>query len=43
MPLIKSSSDAAFAHNLRKELDSGKAKKQALAIALSVQRKATQK
>lgn len=40
MPLKKSSSKKAFEHNLKKELMSGNPKKQALAIAYSVQRRA---
>lgn len=40
MPLKKSKSKNAFEYNLKKELMSGKKKKQALAIAYSVQRKA---
>lgn len=43
MPLKKSSSKEAFTYNLKKELMSGKSKKQALAIAYSVQRKASKK
>jgi len=39
MPLIKSSSSKAVGENYKKEMESGKPKKQALAIALSVQRK----
>jgi hypothetical protein len=39
MPLIKSSSSKAVGKNYKKEIESGKPKKQALAIALSVQRK----
>ena len=40
MPLIKSKSKKAFVSNLKKELSAGKPKKQALAIAYSVKRKA---
>lgn len=40
MPLKKSSSKKAFVSNLKEELKSGKPKKQALAIAYSVKRKA---
>lgn len=40
MPLIKSSSNKAFEHNVKAELNAGKNKKQAVAIAYSVQRKA---
>ena len=43
MPLIKSSSKSAFNKNLKAELNAGKSKKQALAIAYSVQRKAKNK
>jgi hypothetical protein len=39
MPLIKSSSSKAVGENYKKEMELGKPKKQALAIALSVQRK----
>ena len=39
MPLIKSSSSKAVGENYKKEMESGKPKKQALAIALYVQRK----
>lgn len=40
MPLSKSSSKQAFAKNLKTELNAGKPKKQALAIAYAVQKKA---
>lgn len=40
MPLMKSSSKAAFVKNLKAELNAGKPKKQALAISYSVQRRA---
>ena len=40
MPLIKSSSKKAVGKNIKKEIASGKPKKQAVAIALNVQRKA---
>lgn len=40
MPLKKSASKSSFRDNLKKELDSGKKPKQALAIAFSVKRKA---
>lgn len=40
MPLIKSKSKKAFEHNVKAELNAGKPKKQAVAIAYSVQRKA---
>jgi hypothetical protein len=40
MPLIKSPSKKAIGPNIRAEIAAGKPKKQALAIALSVQRRA---
>jgi len=40
MPLIKSKSEKAFTSNLKAELAAGKGKKQALAIAYDVQRRA---
>lgn len=40
MPLIKSKSEKAFTSNLKAELAAGKPKKQALAIAYDVQRRA---
>jgi len=40
MPLIRSASKRAFVHNLKTELRAGRPKKQALAIAYSVQRQA---
>ena len=43
MPLVKSSSKKAFEHNVKKEITAGKDKKQALAIAYSVKRKANKK
>ena len=43
MPLIKSKSDAAFKKNVQAEIRAGKPKKQALAIAYSVKRKAGKK
>lgn len=43
MPLRKSPSDKAFTANLKKELGAGVPKKQALAIAYSVQREAAKK
>ena len=43
MPLIKSSSQKAFEHNIKAELIAGKSKKQAVAIAYSVQREAKKK
>lgn len=39
MPLIKSSSKEAFRKNVKAEMKAGKPKKQAIAIAYSVQRK----
>ena len=43
MPLIKSASKKAFQKNVKAELNAGKSKKQAVAIAYSVQRKAKSK
>jgi hypothetical protein len=43
MPLIKSKSDKAIEKNVKEELKSGKPQKQAVAIALSVQRQAQKK
>jgi hypothetical protein len=43
MPLIKSKSDKAVEKNVKKELKSGKPQKQAVAIALNVQRQAQKK
>ncbi len=40
MPLLNSAAKSAFQANFKKELSAGKPKKQALAIAYSVQRKA---
>lgn len=40
MPLVKSSTSEAVGKNYKKEWESGKSKKQSLAIALSVQREA---
>lgn len=40
MPLVKSKSKKAFVKNIKAELKAGKPKKQALAIAYSVKRKA---
>lgn len=40
MPLKPGSSKEAFSHNVRKEMDSGKPQKQALAIAYAVKRRA---
>lgn len=43
MPLQKSTSKKAFAHNVRAEINAGKKPKQAIAIAYSVQREAKKK
>ena len=43
MPLVKSSSKAAFRKNIRAEVRSGKPVKQAVAIAYSVKRRAAAK
>lgn len=40
MPLNKSGSKKAVGENIKKEIKSGRPQKQAIAIALSVQRKA---
>lgn len=40
MPLIKSKSKKAFKENVRREIKAGKPRKQAVAIAYSVKRKA---
>mgnify|MGYP000098898643 FL=1 len=40
MPLVKSASKGAFRANLKAEIKAGKPKKQSLAIAYSVKRKA---
>jgi hypothetical protein len=40
MPLKKSASKKAFKENVKKEIESGKKPKQAVAIAYSVKRKA---
>jgi hypothetical protein len=40
MPLVKSSSKKAVSENIRREMMSGKKQSQAVALALSVQRKA---
>lgn len=42
MPLIKSSSSKAVGENIKTEMQAGKPKKQAIAIALSEQRQASQ-
>ena len=39
MPLIKSKSNKAFKENIKREIKSGKPKKQAVAIAYSAKRK----
>lgn len=43
MPLKKSSSKKAVSENIKKEMNSGKKQKQAVAIALAIQRKASGK
>jgi hypothetical protein len=43
MPLVKSSSKAAVSKNIRAEIKAGKPQRQAVAIALSVQRQAKKK
>jgi hypothetical protein len=43
MPLIKSSSPKAVGRNIKTELDAGKPKRQAIAIALNTQRQAKKK
>lgn len=43
MPLKKSGSKEAFQKNVEKSIEDGKPKKQAVAIAYSVQRKARKK
>lgn len=43
MPLIKSKSKEAFKKNVKTEMKAGKPRKQAVAIAYSVQRKAKEK
>lgn len=40
MPLVKSASKAAVSQNIRTEMKAGKPQKQAVAIALSTQRRA---
>jgi len=40
MPLVKSKSKRAFGENIRREMHAGKPRKQAIAIAYSVKRKA---
>lgn len=41
MSLVKSSSKKAVSENIRREMAAGKPQKQAIAIAMSVKRKAT--
>jgi hypothetical protein len=43
MPLVKSASKKAVSKNIRTEMKAGKPQKQAVAIALSVQREAAKK
>lgn len=43
MPLKKSASKAAVSQNIRTEMKAGRPQKQAVAIALSVQRRAKRK
>ena len=43
MPLVKSASKGAFRKNIKTEMAAGKPKKQSLAIAYSVKRKAMSK
>jgi hypothetical protein len=43
MPLIKSSKKEAVGKNIKAELEAGKPRKQAVAIALNVQREAEKK
>lgn len=43
MPLVKSSSKQAFKENVKRETQSGKPPKQAVAIAYSVKREAKKK
>lgn len=40
MPLVKSASKKAVSENIKREMAAGKPQKQAVAIALSVQRRA---
>jgi len=40
MPLIKSSKKEAVSKNIKKEMEAGKSQRQAVAIALNVQREA---
>ena len=43
MPLVKSASKKAVSENIKREMKAGKPQKQAVAIALSVQRQAKKK
>lgn len=43
MPLIRSSSQEALAKNIKAEINAGKSREQAVAIAYSVQRQARKK
>ena len=43
MPLVKSGSNKARSENVKREIKAGRPKKQAVAIAYSMQRKAKQK
>ncbi len=43
MPLVKSTSKAAFRKNIKAEIAAGKPQKQAVAIAYSVKREAAKK
>ncbi len=43
MPLVKSKSKKAFSENVKREMESGKKQSQAVAIAYSVKRKASEK
>ena len=43
MPLTKSTSKKAFGENIKKEIEAGKPQRQAVAIALNVQREAKKK
>jgi len=43
MPLVKSKSKKAVSENIKREIAAGKPQKQAVAIALSVQRRAAGK
>ena len=43
MPLIKSKSEKAFKENIKREMQAGKSRKQAVAIAYSVKREASKK